>query len=310
MNKQGLTKTSEGRRTSGILQFFNEVLPEYVVPIQKSIPPYMPFEKGYGYQGVILLDTDKDRIQCHFCGRWFKALSAHIKVHNLQANEYKDQVGLYRKEGLMSLRTKLKWQQTGNTRQARRNLKKGPRDINFLRSSDLPNGSRSVQFKNRYGTCEAQIKFRFEEAIKKHSGVFTSKQEPSLASILERRFGSFTKAIVYFGYIPKTPARGGRIPMTSQERARARQEELKIAPNCKVCDKKIPRRIYADGGLEDNIKWLNKKTCSLECYKKYLEHKKRMNFRYCMVDGCKTRFQAKGYCHRHYLKFIKPNRVR
>jgi len=93
----GFIKLENGQRTTGVRMFFDE-LPKHIQPIQKAIPPYMPFEKGYGYMGVLLLDTETDRIQCHYCGLWFKSMSRHLeKIHGFNASHYKKEVGLYQK---------------------------------------------------------------------------------------------------------------------------------------------------------------------------------------------------------------------
>lgn len=63
----------------------------------------MEFEKGYGYQGVLLFDGASDKIQCHFCGNWYGALANHIaKEHNMRVAEYKETVGLGKNTALIS----------------------------------------------------------------------------------------------------------------------------------------------------------------------------------------------------------------
>lgn len=315
-NKQGIVITEEGKRTTGIQQFFDE-LPDYIIPVQKSIPPYMPYTKGHGYLGILLLDTDKDRVQCHICGRWYKALSKHLTVHGMNTNQYKDDVGLYRKEPLMSLKTMYKFRDTNNKTKSAPNLERGHNIISGARKGrSVPNGSQTMQWKNKFGTCDAQLRFRLEEAIKRLGRVPKTEEEPRLASTLERRFGSWTKALNFYGYEPFQQPSMFNVAsfksMSVEEIVAADKkrikEESKIAPHCKICGKVIERKRWESGHLEDRTKWLNKKTDSPECLKKYTDSK--ITFRGCLIEGCKNHHQAKGYCIKHYLEICKPERNR
>lgn len=315
-NKQGITITEKGRRTTGIQQFFDE-LPDYIIPVQKGEPPYMPYTNGHGYLGVLLLDTDKDRVQCHICGRWYKALGKHITVHGILSNEYKDTVGLYRKEPLMSLRTIYKFRDTNNKIKSKKNLEKGWNMISGARKGrEVPNGSQTVQWKNKYGTCDAQLQYRLEEAIKKYGRVPKTEEEPRLANTLERRFGSWTKALDFYGHQPYRQPGVFKVQsfkqMSVEEIVAADkkriEEEVKIAPHCKICGKIIERKRWENGRLENRIKWLNKKTDSPQCLEKYINSK--ITFRGCLIEGCENHHQAKGYCIKHYLEICKPNRNR
>jgi hypothetical protein len=316
MSKEKYILMEDGRRTTGIEQFF-ESLPEWIIPIQKSIPPYTLYEEGYGYQGVILLDTDKDRVQCHICGRWYKALGKHITVHDINAKEYKDEVGLYQKEPLMSLSTLNKFRSTVHIEQAMENLNKGigKHNINITRK-DRVNGGQTTQFKNRYGTCDAQLRFRLETAIEKYGRVPTTHEERLLGSIFRKRFGSWKEGLNKYGYEPiKQAYNGGLGKFTvTEESEKARKEvELLIAPKCKTCYTPIERRRAESGRLENKLKWLNKKTCSPECYAAYLKFKSSINFnnvRECTMDGCNNPFSARGYCNKHYLVKFRKDRKR
>lgn len=72
--------------------------------------PLMEFKGGFGFQGALVFDTESQKIQCHFCGKWFDALGRHLgKEHNMKASEYKALVGLNVSTALVSepLREKL-----------------------------------------------------------------------------------------------------------------------------------------------------------------------------------------------------------
>jgi hypothetical protein len=45
--------------------------------------------------GVLPYDADEDRVQCHFCGGWFRVLApGHLRRHDMTADEYRALAGL------------------------------------------------------------------------------------------------------------------------------------------------------------------------------------------------------------------------
>jgi hypothetical protein len=47
------------------------------------------------FAGVLPYDGDEDRVQCHLCGGWFRALApGHLRRHDTTADEYRALVGL------------------------------------------------------------------------------------------------------------------------------------------------------------------------------------------------------------------------
>ena len=87
-----------------------EEAPSGFIWLQNAKEPLMAFEQGFGYQGVLALDGDLDKIQCHFCGDWFGTLSHHLRrEHAMSVHEYKTAVGLFSKTALISegMRNKL-----------------------------------------------------------------------------------------------------------------------------------------------------------------------------------------------------------
>lgn len=65
--------------------------------------PFMKYEGGHGYQGVLLFDGETDRIQCHLCGEWFGNLSHHLhREHAMKAAEYKNMTGLLQTTALLN----------------------------------------------------------------------------------------------------------------------------------------------------------------------------------------------------------------
>jgi hypothetical protein len=49
----------------------------------------------YAPPGVLSYDADEDRVQCHLCGGWFRALApGHLRRHDTTADEYRVLAGL------------------------------------------------------------------------------------------------------------------------------------------------------------------------------------------------------------------------
>jgi len=64
---------------------------------------YLSMESFFGELGVLAESKDGARIQCHICGKMFKALGTHLrKSHGMTAHEYRGQFGLNRGTSLSS----------------------------------------------------------------------------------------------------------------------------------------------------------------------------------------------------------------
>ena len=64
--------------------------------------PLTKFEGGFGYKGVVSYSKDRQQVQCHFCGRFFRNVGIHAKFsHGLHSSEYKVKIGLAQKTALV-----------------------------------------------------------------------------------------------------------------------------------------------------------------------------------------------------------------
>jgi predicted transcriptional regulator len=45
-------------------------------------------------RGELPHDPLEDRVQCHFCGAWYRKLGPHLRRHGLTADDYRREVGL------------------------------------------------------------------------------------------------------------------------------------------------------------------------------------------------------------------------
>lgn len=128
--------------------------------------PFMPFQAGHGYEGVLLFDTVTDLVQCHFCGDWFKQLPVHLKrEHAMSAAEYKQATGLMKKTALMGESTRSKFIARGLEKRkanlARRVWKGHTKESRAKISATLRDNAREKQ--NKRGTCPEQLLERIRE---------------------------------------------------------------------------------------------------------------------------------------------------
>lgn len=61
--------------------------------------------------GVVVFSDDGTKVQCHACGRWFRALNTHMRLHDLDAKGYKEMYGLPRTISMWPPSTKAKQRQ-------------------------------------------------------------------------------------------------------------------------------------------------------------------------------------------------------
>lgn len=152
-----------------------------VYPLYKE-EMYAPYGENTnydnGYQGVVLHDELKDKIQCSICGGWFEELKPHITdTHKITVDEYRYNCGLTktiplinksksRKLSEAASRTGRKWGNNRkkpvyvnwdtNTTSRRMTIKdKVKKELTTL-------SSKSQAYHNRYGLCDAQISARLE----------------------------------------------------------------------------------------------------------------------------------------------------
>lgn len=148
---------------------FHAKLPGGKFPLYKSNPPFMPIEKGYGFQGVILWDSSTDLIQCHICGGWFKGLVGHVRhKHKMDFDDYKKSAGLGKRVSCVSFSTREKMAEATRAKIARdpegfkrqmKNMLSAAAKARRLK----PKTVGRISLRNRRSTCDAQIKERVRE---------------------------------------------------------------------------------------------------------------------------------------------------
>ena len=157
---------------------------ENIKPLFKILPPFMDFSGGYGYEGVLLQNVELKRIQCHFCGNWYRNLDGHIwQKHNMSSSEYKKEVGLNQSCGLQAPDLTLNNSENGKIMYERNKIQMSPLTHlhSFKKGQNSPAGIRknnaaTMQKRNMNQTCPAQLKYRFELLMKELGRLPTSTE--------------------------------------------------------------------------------------------------------------------------------------
>lgn len=63
--------------------------------------PEMQERNGLPPIGGIEFSVDGEKVRCHACGEWFKALNTHLRTHGLDQDTYKEAYGLKRTASLL-----------------------------------------------------------------------------------------------------------------------------------------------------------------------------------------------------------------
>jgi hypothetical protein len=195
-----------------LLEKESEFLPKGLFPLYKPQPPFMPFEYGFGYMGVILQDIQSGKIQCHYCGKLFRSVGRHIQhEHDMTVDKYREEVGLYRSTPLVC---------SGTSQLIRKNYYSLPSEEREERIELLRNNNKEVvekyagtirtriksriQYHNKFGTCDLQAKALFYKEWKELGRIPGSEDASSkLKWLVYDRIGSWDKALQLWGVSEK-----------------------------------------------------------------------------------------------------------
>lgn len=165
-----------------------------IVFLFKSEEPY--YEEN-GIALGVLLEKD-DKVLCNICDGWFPALAPHLKIHDTNVKEYKENFGFNRATALCSRKTSQKlrdaWAAAPNRRtHAKRQAKRlvanrKPTQGNF-------GGGTRMQNKNYYNTCPEQLKQRWLMIASKYGenvGLRTIRKiDPGLETRVRKDYGTW-----------------------------------------------------------------------------------------------------------------------
>ena len=168
-----------------------------VLPLYKPEPPFVENDNGIGFKGVLLWDSNEDKIMCNECGEWFNIITTqHLKQHGLNLKAYKEKYGYFKKTPLFNEATKQARRKHGK----RMNILYRQTMLNNLSHANKRGYKLPEQSKNYYGTCDAQLKYRFEEKMKE-LGRRPKLEELDIRTTILRRFKSYENALASWGYL-------------------------------------------------------------------------------------------------------------
>ena len=160
----------------------------YKEPLKKS-------EGGYGYQGVLCYNQEKDKVLCHFCGRFFRAINnGHLgKIHGMTAEEYKQKIELSQNSALLGEGTRIKYMERPRSLEHLKNFKKAIKKRSQLIKQGRWGGHKmTLEHKNKKGTCPDQLLDLISKTVKSFGRV------PTLDEFCKFHNGK------YYGSIRKT----------------------------------------------------------------------------------------------------------
>lgn len=173
-------------------------------------PPFQKFEGGFGFKGVLQYSRKDQKVMCHFCGLFFRALNnGHLnKVHNLTAAEYKEKVGLKPTSSLIGEETRKKLLERGHNPNHMQELRKAQEKRRERKEKGLPDlqsgHKMRLEKKNERGTCPEQLLDRIRDAVKKigHTPTmeeFIKLNEGRFYGSIRNTYGTWTNAIKKLG---------------------------------------------------------------------------------------------------------------
>jgi len=107
-------------------------------PVPQANPDLPPL-------GVLLVDDDGERLQCHSCGKWVAGLDKHARLaHGLSAAAYKERFELPRTASL--------WSPTYQAKQRAAALERNQHELGRQVLQELPPSPRPAGIPNRLGS--------------------------------------------------------------------------------------------------------------------------------------------------------------
>lgn len=210
--------------------------------------PLVKVKQGFGWYGVLAQTDNREFVQCHECGVWFRRLSAgHLETaHNLTIEKYRKKYGLLVQTGLIADAFSYKkedsarkvmfenWKDPKFRKKMLAQLKKG-----WEKSAKTNIGNRHGSDKiykdehnNKYALCEKQLGYRIIEYIRKYKFLPTGSikgEGDNIVHALITRYGSRNLGFRHYG-LPTFHKLGIRVEMT--------------APNGKVLNYNYHRKNY------------------------------------------------------------------
>lgn len=149
--------------------------------------PLAKVQSGFGYYGCLSGTSDKEKIQCHVCGKLFKDLNFHLKVHDIPVKDYKQKYGLASSTKLISpvmkQQRREKFMETFTFEKREKYRAMACKAWVASEKKGGANRKLSLETKNKRGSCPDQIIAKIIETTKKLGHV------PSLQEFMREPFG-------------------------------------------------------------------------------------------------------------------------
>jgi len=180
--------------------------------------PLKKFAGGFGYQGVLTYSKDKDRVQCHICGRLYKNVGSHSKLtHGLTAREYKERTGLAQNTALVGEGTRalliVAHKEIPSFSQRNKSKVDIRKHMKYMSDKANKKGVKrwSLERRNKEGNCPDQLIDRILKLKDKLGRRPTAKE-------YAKEYGSFQSIITVYGKW-ETALKFAGIPLHSTERS-------------------------------------------------------------------------------------------
>lgn len=192
-------KKSESKR----FEFENPIAQDDQVLYYGYKEPLKKYEKGFGYIGVVSYSKEKDKVQCHICGRMFRNVGSHSALnHKISAEKYKEMIGLGQNTALVGEGTRTllitahkdipSFSQKGKSKkQIVSHMKKMSKN-GVTKGKGSRKSSWTLERRNEEGLCPDQLIDRIIKLTEKLGERPTAKQ-------YAEEYGSFSSIITVYG---------------------------------------------------------------------------------------------------------------
>lgn len=166
---------------------------------------------GFGYYGTLAYSKDRDKVQCHLCGKMFGALRMHIiRTHKMSVINYKVKIGLAQGTALISEGTRRKliqnaypvWLKTTKDWDKFAQARKEGREKFW--ASKPERHKKPLESFNKTGTCPDQLLDIIDRTIKSFGRTPTYKEFKAFhhgrySKIILATYGTWSNALSKLG---------------------------------------------------------------------------------------------------------------
>jgi len=226
-----------------------EQSPSGYVTMNRYKEPFMPYEGGHGYRGILLYDGKTDKVQCHECGEWFGYLPNHLrKEHNMRARQYKERVGLRQTTALISETNRKKLIKNG-LKARMKNLRPGGKQSEETKQKIRETLKNKTDEKaNETGTCPLQL---LDRLIKLHDklGRTPSQKEITFYDALVNEHGDMKTACMRAGIPYRKPGQNINNPQWKYNKKEIKKAIYKYWEK----NKTLPLKSHFKNGMKNRL---------------------------------------------------------